>query len=580
MCAVGSASAQGRIILETPGADNDMRSALSAASLALQTKAEGVDDPTALLAAAQADYARLLSVLYERGHFAGVISIKVNGREAAAYTALARLPAIRQIRLRVEPGPAYRFGATDVAPLPKGASPPAGFRRGALASTEIIRDAASAAVEDWRAEGHAKARVSRQDITARHNSRSVDARLGLAPGPRLTFGPIAVRGNTDVRTQRILKIAGLEEGRRFDPDDISAAEKRLRRTGSFASVAVEEAEEIGPNATLPLTIGVAEATPRRFGFGAEYSTIEGLRLSGFWLHRNFLGGAERFRVDGAVSGIAGETGGTDLSFGARYERPATPAADTDFFAEFSFEALDEPSFTSDTSEFTLGFTRYASDRTTVNQGLGYLYSETTDAFGAETIELLTFPFSGTHDRRDNALDPKAGIYLDLEVTPFLALEGTSDGARFALDARAYRSTETLTFAGRAQLGALFGPSLADSPAFYRFHSGGGGTVRGQDFQSLGIQTGATTTGGRSRLVLSGELRAEVTDDIQLVGFADWGYVGAESFPDFSGDSHAGAGLGLRYKTGIGPIRLDIATPVSGATDASDIYIYIGIGQAF
>ena len=574
------AAAQGRIALETPGASDKMREELRAASLVLQTKAEGITDPTALLAAAQADYARLLAVLYERGHFAGNITIKVNGREAAAYTALARLPAIREIRLRVEPGPAYQFGTARVAPLPRDARPPFTFRPGAIASTEAIRDAASDAVEDWRAVGHAKAKIAQQDITARHRNRTVDARLGVDPGPLLHFGPVSVRGNKDVRTARILKIAGLEKGRRFDPDEIAAAEKRLRRTGSFASVAVEEADVIGPNATLPLTIGVAEATPRRFGFGAEYSTVEGLRLTGFWLHRNFLGGAERFRVDGAVSGIAGETGGTDLTFGVRYERPATPAADTDFFAEFSFEALDEPSFTSDTSEFTLGFTRYASERTTVNLGLGYLYSETVDGFGAEIIELVTFPFGGTHDRRDNTLDPKEGFYADLELTPFLSLEGTSDGARLALDTRIYKSTETLTFAGRAQLGALFGPSLENSPAFYRFYSGGGGTVRGQDFQSLGIDTGTTTTGGRSRLVLSGEVRADVSEDLQLVGFADWGYVGAESFPDFSGDSHAGAGLGLRYKTGIGPIRLDVATPISGDTEASDFYIYIGIGQAF
>ena len=130
------------------------------------------------------------------------------------------------------------------------------------------------------------------------------------------------------------------------------------------------------------------------------------------------------------------------------------------------------------------------------------------------------------------------------------------------------------------MGALFGPSLQESPAFYRFYSGGGGTVRGQDFQSLGVDLGGTFTGGRSLLVLSGEMRADVTDEIQIVGFADWGYVGAESLADFTGDSHAGAGIGLRYKTGIGPIRLDVATPISGDADKSSIHVYIGIGQAF
>ena len=72
----------------------------------------------------------------------------------------------------------------------------------------------------------------------------------------------------------------------------------------------------------------------------------------------------------------------------------------------------------------------------------------------------------------------------------------------------------------------------------------------------------------------------MTENIEIVGFADWGYIGAEAFPDLSGNSHAGAGLGLRYNTGIGPIRLDVATPISGDTPASNLYIYLGIGQAF
>ena len=131
-----------------------------------------------------------------------------------------------------------------------------------------------------------------------------------------------------------------------------------------------------------------------------------------------------------------------------------------------------------------------------------------------------------------------------------------------------------------QLGALFGPSLEESPPFYRFFSGGGGTVRGQGYQSLALDVGGESVGGRSFLGLSGEVRGDITENIQLVGFADWGYIGAESFPDFTGASHAGAGIGVRYNTGIGPIRLDVAVPVSGDTDSSSFYIYVGIGQAF
>lgn len=572
--------AEPRYSLQTAGANEDLRDALSASSLLLATRGEA-PDAQELLAAAQADYARLLGTLYANARYGGVISIRFDGREVASIPPLSPPRDVSQILIRIDPGPTYRFSQAQVAPIAPATELPEGFRRGLPAETGVIRDAASAAIGAWRARGHAKAEVSDQRIVARHTEDQLAAVLTLTPGPKLRFGDIAITGNKDVRTRRIRTIAGLEEGTEFDPEEIDRAVRRLRRTGSFASVNITEAEEIGPNETLPLSVEVVEQTPRRFGFGAEYSTIEGVRLSGFWLHRNFLGGAERFRVDTEVAGLGGETGGIDYSFGARYERPATPRADVDLFAELSFELLDEPDFTSDTTEFTLGFTRYATDELVVTFGLGYLYSDVTDDFGRETFTLLTLPLGAELDRRNDLLNATDGYYINLEVTPFIGLSGTSSGGQLKLDARGYQDiTDNLTAAARVQLGSLWGPSLTESPPFYRFYSGGGGTVRGQDYQSLGVEVGGNNTGGRSFLGLSGELRAGVTDDIDVVGFVDWGYVGAEEFPDFTGDSHAGAGLGLRYNTGIGPIRLDLATPVSGPGDSNGVFIYVGIGQAF
>ncbi len=575
-----TASAQTRIQFVFPGATDDLRDDLFAASLLFTARQEGTSAPQDLIAAAQADYARLLSALYSNARYGGVITISVDGREAAGLQLLSPPRQIRSIVVRVDPGPLYRFGEARVGPLPPGTAPEDNFRTGRPARTGSIRDAGVLAIDAWRARGHAKAEIGDQRITAQHTARRINARLAVDPGPRLRFGDLRIDGNENVRARRIRTIAGLRPGPVYDPEEIQRAERRLRRTGSFSSVTINEADQIGPGNTLPLEIEVVEATPRRFGFGAEYSTIEGVRLSGFWLHRNFLGGAERFRVDGSVAGVGGETGGIDYTFGTRYERPATPRADIDLFAELQFEKLDEVDFKSETVEFTLGFTRYATDHLTVEFGLGYLHSDTRDAFGNETFDLITVPLAAENDRRDDALNPKEGYYADLEVKPFLGFSGSPSGAQVVLDSRAYRSTDNLTFAGRLQLGSLFGPSLEDSPPFYRFFSGGGGTVRGQDYQSLAVDIGGNRVGGRSFLGLSGEVRASMTDAIQIVGFADWGYIGSESFPDVTGESHAGAGLGLRYNTGIGPIRLDVATPIQGGDGGSNFFIYVGIGQAF
>ncbi|MFP3656143.1 BamA/TamA family outer membrane protein, partial [Burkholderia sp. SIMBA_052] len=89
-----------------------------------------------------------------------------------------------------------------------------------------------------------------------------------------------------------------------------------------------------------------------------------------------------------------------------------------------------------------------------------------------------------------------------------------------------------------------------------------------------------TAGGRGYLALSGEVRGRITDTISLVGFYDAGFVDQDSFVSGDSEFHAGAGLGVRYNvTGIGPIRLDLAMPVSGDTE-DGLQFYIGIGQAF
>jgi translocation and assembly module TamA len=135
-----------------------------------------------------------------------------------------------------------------------------------------------------------------------------------------------------------------------------------------------------------------------------------------------------------------------------------------------------------------------------------------------------------------------------------------------------------------QAGAVLGSTLLETPRDDLFFSGGGGTVRGQPYRSLGI---AVTRGfgpefqigGRYFLAGSLELRAKVNDRIGVVGFADWGSIGLDGFTGGFSESHAGAGFGVRYDTGLGPIRLDIATPISGTT-GDGVQFYVGIGQAF
>ncbi len=557
-----------------------MEAMLSQASLVLAAEAEGTTNPQDILAAAQADYGRLVGALYDAGYFGPIVRILIDGQEAAALPPLTRLPAVKKVRILINPGSKFKFGRADVGPLAQGTVLPENFRPGKTAKTGAIRDAALAAVDGWRNIGHAKADVSNQQITARHAASELDVTLAIAPGPLVRFGRTNVSGESAVKESRIREIAGIPRKEVFDAAVLEAAAKRLRGTGTFSSVTLREGD-LNPDDSMDIALAVTDAKPRRFGFGAELHSSEGVMLSAFWLHRNFLGGAERFRVDGAVSGITGNADDLDYSISVSLTRPATITPETDLFIRASLEQLSEPTYFSQQADVTVGFERTVSDTLTTEVGIGYRYSDVRDDLGNRTFSHLTLPLALTWDRRSDTLNPRDGTFLRFEAMPYAGLGGSASGGRIYGDLRGYKAvgeTEKLVLAARLQLGSIVGSSIADTPPDLLFHSGGSGTVRGHSYQSLGISSGGNDTGGRSFIGIAGEARLDFTDTLGGVAFYDAGYIGANSFHDDTGGWHSGAGLGLRYQTGIGPIRLDVATPLSG--ESSGVQLYLGIGQAF
>ncbi len=565
---------------------------LTAGSLVIAAERDGVTDPQDILAAAQADYRRMVDLLYASGYYSGTVNIRIDGREAAEIPPLNPPTRISVAEIRVNPGPRFTFGRAEIGPLVTGSTPPEEFRAGQIARATVIADAADVAVDDWRAAGHPKVEIANQQVTANHPEQKLDARIGLAPGPVATFGTTTVQEGSAVRSTAIRRIAGVPEGTRYDPEDVAMAAQRLRRTGAFRSVALTEADLLNPDNSLDIGIAVVDEAPRRYGFGAEIATDAGLGLNGFWMHRNVMGGAERFRVEGRVDGIGTDRGGLNYGVSARFDRPAVYGPDTGFFAVLGVEQLDEEFFLNERAFAGIGVTRTFSDTLEGELGLQLEYARVTQrylpalpdgSFPKRDFTLVTLPGALTWDRRDDILNPTEGFYLKAEATPFFDVDGSDHGGRLQFDARIYQAlgeSDRFVLAGRAQAGSVFGPDLLDIQPDLLFYSGGGGTVRGQPFQSLFVeQPGVRGIGGRSFVGFSGEVRAKVSERISLVGFADAGYIGAESLYDGSGEWHSGAGLGLRYDTTVGPIRLDVAGPVSGDT-GDGVQIYIGIGQAF
>ncbi len=565
--------------------DEGLASALQSASLIATEIDEGNTTRRDLVAASQADYQRLLAVLFEAGYFGPTISIQIDGVEAAALPVIGGDAPVATVTVSVESGPRFLFGAAQIGPLPPDTVLPDGFAPGQPAGTDILRQTTAAGLEAWEARGHAKAELANQDIVADHPAARLNAILTLAPGPRVTYGDISVEGAEAVRANRIARISGLFPGQVFDPEQIRKGAQRLQRTGAFRSVSITEAEVVAPGDTLPMTIQVVERKPRRIGFGVELESEQGFSVTTFWLHRNLTGRADSFRVEGAIDGIAGMTDGLDFSVTFAYNRPATFSSNADLFVNGGVEALEQPLFSSDRVYLETGVRRILSDKLQYSYGIGYEFSDVQDdAFGSRQFSILSLPITAQYDVRDDILNPTDGFYVAANAQPFQGFLTAGPGLLLSSDARAYRGLgeeNRTVLAGRLQLGSVIGPEIDEVPGKTLFFSGGGGTVRGQDFQSLGTEADdGNTVGGRSFLGASAEIRQAITESIGVVGFFDFGLIGGNS--DWSkSDTHSGAGVGLRYNTGIGPIRFDVGVPVTGPEDEDGGFqIYIGIGQAF
>ena len=582
------------VTFSVAGAPQPVEEAVRNASALMAGQDSPASGAAGLLATARGDYPRILAALYAEGYYGGAIAIRVDGREAATLAPDVDLPDPVAVEISVTPGPLFRFGRVSIA---NRAAPPRdpgdevdapeliGYGSGQPAKSTVILRAEQLALDAWREQGYAKAQIANREVVADHATSTVDVTITVVPGRLAHVGDIAVDGTTSMDPDFVARQTGLQPGEEYDPDEIARAEKRLARLEVFRAMRIEAAKAIDSDGLLPFSIIVDELAPRRFGVGATYSTVDGLGLEAFHLWRNLFGHAERLRLDAKVAGIGYpiNTADFDYAFGGTFTMPGFVGPDSDLVAAIAAERTVLPNFTETSAIARAGLTHYFSDELTLDANVYYELARFNDAFGIRDFSLVGLDSGIIFDTRDDGTDATKGFYIDVTAEPFYEFFYGQPAFRTTAEARAYFSPtgdNRMVLAGRVKAGALFGPALSEIPPDRLFFAGGGGSVRGYGFKSIGVAgPGGTVTGGRYLLEGSLEARFKVTDDIGLVGFVDGGYVAADTFPGLD-QLRIGAGVGLRYYTGFGPLRLDLALPLNKRPGDPDYALYAGIGQAF
>lgn len=525
---------------------------------------------------ARNDLERLRATLKSEGYYAATLSYQVD--------ATARPVTVR---LNVVPGGRYTLSAFKVEYL--GEAAPAspdqptlqdlGIRIGMPARAPALRGAERKVTAILGERGYPFAKVTNLKAVVNHPERRMTVHVTVDPEMRARFGPLAVVGLTSVDVSYIRRLVTWGEGDIFDRRKVASTRSVLSATNLFISIKISIAPKLDEQGRLPVTIELSERPHRSVGAGLSYSTDIGFNGEVYWEHRNILGRNERLRatITGAEIGQRGKL---------EFRKPAFLAHNQALLSEASITNRDTDAFEEQSVAATVALERQYRSNWRATLGVTGEFAKVTDNFEDHYAKLFGLPVTASRATTDDPLNPTRGFKLNLSATPYV---GTYDEALSFLRMRAGGSTyhaidkgKRFVAASRLRIGSLVGASRESLPADKRFYAGGGGSVRGYEFERVGpLDFSNDPLGGRSLIELSGELRVRVTEKFGIVPFIDGGTVFDDSYPSFNETIRWAAGLGLRYFTGFGPLRADVAFPINGRDGVDDTFeFYISIGQAF
>lgn len=562
--------------------DKALEAQVKAASQLMRLKESPPASVLGLRRRLRADIQRINEILKSEGYYgARVIPALVRPSGTGDETAKA------EVSLTILPGSRYTFAPPTVQLQPALDNAPPDYSA-VLKALEDRPARAAAVAEAERGAvlvltngGYPFARVLPRRAEVDHARTAIRLDLALDPGQRHSFGTIDYTGLETVEAAYPDRLVPWQAGDVFDLSALNTYRQTLIDTRLFTSVKVEPSTGTDQSAEpLDILVTLQEGSLRTIGAFVSYARDEGFGGGASWQHRNFFGQAETLNLKAEASEL-------NQTLSAGLSKPAFRRPDQVLSTNVVFLHEDSDAFEEYSVEVNAGLERdlWADWRGGV--GVSLEAAELTDTFGTEQSYLVGLPLSLSLDRTDSLLDPKHGYRLAVEATPYFGeFAGTALFTRTSVTGTYYYPVtddpRPVVLAARLKVGSVIGESSRDIPANKRFYSGGGGSVRGFGYQLIGpLDASNNPSGGRSIVETGLEARIPVTDSLSIVPFIDSGFVSSKVVPSFSETVRVGAGVGGRYDTPVGPLRVDIALPVNRRSGVDDGFqFYISFGQAF
>jgi translocation and assembly module TamA len=451
---------------------------------------------------------------------------------------------------------------------------------GSPARSADILAAQTRMLELLRASSYPLAKVTQEVYEVDRAAMTMTVHWTVDHGGPWRFGALVIENAKGVDHGYIRRKVPWTEGEPFDMALFPEYRRSLEETALFNGIAITPDEEHpGADGRLPVKLGLQERPHRSIALGATYSTNEGPGLQISWQNRNLFQRARNLNLALTIATIR-------QSLDATYRSPEFKRSDQTLVLGATIKNEDNDAYQEKSATASAGIERQFSKALKISASVAPEYSIIDDSQGKRTTELLNFPVIATYDTSDDYLDPTRGVRARLTVSPSI---GYSEGpiSFFTIEGLAatylkLMEKPRLILGLRTRLGFIAGEDTDDIPANHRFYAGGGGSIRGYGYKKVGpLDANNDPTGGRTVNEFGAELRIRVTNSIGIVPFIEAGNVYDGAFDSIGTDLRLGAGLGLRYYTAIGPLRLDVGVPLDRRRDVDDaVQIYVSIGQAF
>jgi translocation and assembly module TamA len=573
-----------------PTGDAAIDAALSGSSTLISLRESAPVGGFALTERARQDSQRFEEALHSFGYYKSRVDLTIAGRpldDPALLGAIDQAPADPPLPVvaSFDLGPRFSLGnVTITGQVPPDVPAHLELKSGDPAVSAAVLAAQGRLLEALKQDGYPLAKVPVPVATLRPDDNALDVVFDTDAGPHADIGPITLSGLKDMHESFVRKRLLLHPGEPYSPSAIEKARADLASIGVFSVVRADQAAALDADGRLPVTFDLTERPLHAVDLGVAYSTDLGINFTTAWHDRNLFGNAEQLNL--TATALAGGNAVTKPGYqvGAQFLKPDFLARDQSL--ETDLNAVDQSlqAYSQTALLEKIGLNRKLSPHWTASAGLSGEQESIDQEDVTRHYNLIGLPVSLKFDDTNSPLDATTGIRATVSVTPTYSL-GTPSST-FFIAQLAGSTYLDLSGGGRSVLalrglvGQVSGAGVFALPPDQRFYAGGSSTVRGYRYQTLGPQfADGKPTGGTAVAAATAEFRQRFLSSYGVAAFLDVGQVSSNGAP-FTSNWHAGAGIGFRYYTSIGPIRLDAAVPLDKLPGGDSYELYIGIGQAF